>query len=91
VTPLDSSSGETMEGKAKFIFPIIMAFFMALMMTAVITWMNLGFPGNYVSQWIKAFLLAWPLASLVAFLAVPLARKIAVTLVSILESKPSAG
>jgi Protein of unknown function (DUF2798) len=64
-----------MEGKARFIFPVIMAFFMALLMTAVVTAMDLGFPSNYFSQWMKAFGIAWPLASCVAFVAVPLARR----------------
>jgi hypothetical protein len=65
-----------MEGKAKFIFPVAMAFFMALLMTFVVTGMNLGFPANFFSQWMKAFGVAWPLASCVAFFAVPLARRI---------------
>jgi Protein of unknown function (DUF2798) len=70
-----------MDGIAKFIFPVTMAFFMALMMTAVITFVNLGFPSNYVTQWMKAFAIAWPLASIVAFIAVPLARKITTRIV----------
>ncbi len=72
-----------MEGKARFIFPISMAFFMALLMTAVVTFMNIGLPSNYVSQWMKAFAVAWPLASCVAFVAVPLARRITTAIVSI--------
>ena len=31
-----------MEGKARIIFPITMAFFMAFLMTAVVTFLNLG-------------------------------------------------
>jgi hypothetical protein len=65
-----------MEGKARFIFPITMAFFMALLMTAVITFINLGLPPDFVVKWMKAFVIAWPLASCVAFIAVPLARRI---------------
>ena len=65
-----------MEGKARFIFPITMAFFMALLMTAVITFINLGPTPSFLWQWMKAFVIAWPLASLVAFVAVPLARRI---------------
>jgi hypothetical protein len=76
-----------MDGKAKYIFPVIMAFFMTILMTAVITFINLGFPSNYFSQWAKAFLAAWPLASLVAFLAVPLARYITLIMVDIIERK----
>jgi hypothetical protein len=72
-----------MDGKARFIFPITMAFFMALLMTAVITFINLGFPPNYFVQWMKAFVVAWPLASCVAFIAVPLARRITAAIVSV--------
>jgi hypothetical protein len=82
---LDLLEGRFMEGKAKFIFPIAMAFFMALLMTAVVTFINLGFPSNYFSQWMKAFAIAWPLASLVAFLAVPFARRITLFLVGLVE------
>jgi hypothetical protein len=63
-----------MEGKARYIFPICMAFFMALLMTAVITAVNLGFPPDYLRRWMQAFAVAWPIAAVVAFLAVPLAR-----------------
>jgi Protein of unknown function (DUF2798) len=74
-----------MDGKARFIFPVIMAFFMALLMTAVITFINLGFPPNYFLQWMKAFAAAWPLASCVAFVAVPLARRMTTAIVKIFE------
>jgi Protein of unknown function (DUF2798) len=75
--------GRFMDGKARFIFPVTMAFFMALMMTAVVTFMNLGFPPNYISQWMKAFAVAWPLASAVAFVAVPLARHITARIIAV--------
>jgi hypothetical protein len=73
-----------MEGKARFIFPITMAFFMALLMTAVITFINLGPTPVFLSQWLKAFAVAWPLASLVAFVAVPVARRITSRIVALL-------
>jgi hypothetical protein len=79
-----SRNGKRMDGKARFIFPITMAFFMALMMTAVVTFINLGFPSNYVGQWMKAFAVAWPLASCVAFLAVPLARRITAQIIRVI-------
>jgi Protein of unknown function (DUF2798) len=46
----------------------------AAVMTAVITAVNLGFPPDYLLRWMKAFAIAWPIAAVVAFLAVPLAR-----------------
>jgi Protein of unknown function (DUF2798) len=79
-----------MEGKvvlkdpARFIFPVAMAFFMALLMTFVVTFMNLGFPPNFIGQWMKAFAVAWPLASGVAFVAVPLARRITTKIVGLI-------
>jgi Protein of unknown function (DUF2798) len=73
-----------MEGKARFIFPVAMAFFMALLMTFVVTFMNLGFPSNFLAQWLKAFAVAWPLASCVAFVAVPLARHITAKIVGVI-------
>jgi hypothetical protein len=73
-----------MEGKSRFIFPVAMAFFMALLMTFVVTFMNLGFPPNFIGQWMKAFAVAWPLASCVAFVAVPLARNITARIVAVI-------
>jgi Protein of unknown function (DUF2798) len=78
------------DGKARIIFPIAMAFFMALLMTAVITFINLGLPPDYVARWMQAFVVAWPLASAVAFLAVPLARRITAAIVGFLD-RPSTG
>jgi predicted PurR-regulated permease PerM len=75
------------QGKAKFIFPVVMAFFMALLMTAVVTYMNLGFRSDYVSQWVKALAVACPLSSVAAFAAVPLGQKITSTIVSFIDGR----
>lgn len=76
-----------MEGKAKFIFPVLMAGVMAFLMTALITWLNLGFPPNYLFLWIKAFVIAWPAAALAAFIAIPLARRATATIVRLVEGR----
>jgi predicted PurR-regulated permease PerM len=81
----DFERGIVMEGKAKFIFPVVMAFFMALLMTAVVTYMNLGFSPNYISQWMKALAIAWPLSSVAAFAAVPLGQKITSIIVRLID------
>ena len=75
-----------MEGKARFIFPVTMAFFMALLMTGVITFVNLGLVRDFIWQWMRAFVIAWPLASCVAFVAVPLARRITAGIVKVIET-----
>lgn len=76
-----------MDGKAKFIFPILMAGVMAFLMTALVTWLNLGFPANYVTLWLKAFAVAWPAASAAAFIAIPLARRATTVIVGFLDQK----
>ena len=64
-----------MTGKARFIFPILMSSVMAFLMTALVTWLNLGFPPDFLARWLRAFIIAWPCAALAAFLAIPLARR----------------
>lgn len=76
-----------MEGKARFIFPVLMAGVMAFLMTALITWLNLGFPPNYLMLWIKAFVIAWPAAATAAFIAIPLARRATATIVRLIEGR----
>lgn len=76
-----------MEGKAKFIFPVLMAGVMAFLMTALITWLNLGFPPNYLALWIRAFVIAWPAAAVAAFIAIPLARRATATIVRLIEGR----
>lgn len=64
-----------MTGKARFIFPVLMAGVMAFLMTALVTFLNLGFASDYLARWMQAFAVAWPCAALVAFIAIPLARR----------------
>jgi Protein of unknown function (DUF2798) len=64
-----------MDGPARFIFPILMSGVMAFMMTALVTWLNLGFPADFLARWVRAFMVAWPCAAVAAFIAIPLARR----------------
>jgi hypothetical protein len=65
-----------MQVSAKVIGPIVMACIMATIMTGFVTWMNLGFTADFFYQWARAFIFAWPVASVAAFLALPIAPKI---------------
>ena len=65
-----------MPDKARFIQPVVMSGFMAFMMTAVITYMNIGWVTDFVSRWLHAFAVAWPLAALAAFIALPVSQRI---------------
>jgi Protein of unknown function (DUF2798) len=76
-----------MEGKAKFIFPVLMAGVMSFLITALITWLNFGFPSNFLALWIKSFAIAWPAAAVAAFIAIPLARRATATIVRLIEGR----
>lgn len=65
-----------MQNKARLIQPVVMSGFMALMMTAVITYMNIGWVADFVTRWLHAFAVAWPLAALAAFIALPVSQRI---------------
>jgi hypothetical protein len=73
-----------MEGKARFIFPVLMSGVMAFLMTALVTYLNLGFPANFMWLWMKAFAIAWPCAALAAFIAIPLARRATAAIVRVI-------
>jgi energy-converting hydrogenase Eha subunit A len=76
-----------MEGKARFIFPVLMAGVMAFLMSALITALNLGLPPDFVVRWMKAFVIAWPAATIAAFIAIPIARKVTGRLVALIEGR----
>ncbi|MGL4727308.1 MAG: DUF2798 domain-containing protein [Bosea sp. (in: a-proteobacteria)] len=73
-----------MEGKARFIFPVLMAGVMALLMTALVTFLNLGLPSNFLSLWMRAFVIAWPCAAMAAFIAIPLARRATAAIIRVI-------
>ena len=64
-----------MQSKARFIRPVIVAAIMAFLMTAVITFINLGLPPDFLRRWMIAYAVAWPFATVAAFIAVPIADR----------------
>jgi hypothetical protein len=74
-----------MEGKAKYIFPVVMSGQMVLMVTLLVTYLNLGFPADFVRQWMKAFAIAWPVAASAAYVAIPTARRLTQRIVALID------
>ncbi|AWI76253.1 hypothetical protein CEW83_14360 [Parazoarcus communis] len=68
--------------KPQHVQPVIMAGIMAFLMTAIITWLNLGFPPDFFLRWVKAFIVAWPLAAIAAFMAIPIAQRATVKILA---------
>lgn len=76
-----------MDGKARFIFPVIMTGIIVFLVSFLVTFLNVGFPANFLALWLKAFFTGWPMAAVVAFFAVPLARKATERIVARLDGK----
>jgi hypothetical protein len=65
-----------MTAKARFILAATMSAVMVLMVTLLVTYLNLGFHDGFVAQWIKAYFIAWPVAATTGFLVMPMARRV---------------
>ena len=78
-------SGDAMEGKARFIFPIIISALIVFVVSAVVTFTNIGFRADFVPRWLKAFFTGWPVAAVLAFIAVPHVRRATDAIVRLIE------
>ena len=74
-----------MEGKARFILAAMMSAVMVLMVTFLVTWLNLGFRSDFLMEWVKAYFIAWPVAAITAFLIMPTARRLTQQIVTYLD------
>ena len=77
-----------MEGKAKYIFPVVVTFIIVFLVSAVVTFLNIGLRADYVSRWLGSFVIDWPIAVLVAFFAIPAARWVTRKVVALIEGTP---
>ena len=76
-----------MERKDKIVFPIVMTFIIVFLVSAVVTFLNIGLRADYLSQWLGSFIIAWPIAAVVAFIAIPLARHTTQKIVALIEGR----
>ena len=60
----------------RLIFALLMSFILSLLMTAWVTWINLGGSSRFLLQWLQAFILAWPAAAVIAFVCGPEVQKL---------------
>jgi hypothetical protein len=61
---------------APVLFPLVMTFFMAGVVSLLLTLVNLGMPPRFMSLWLVNWALAWMFAFPAAMLAIPVARRI---------------
>ena len=70
-----------MEGKARFIFPIVVTAIIVFVVSAVVTFFNIGLRADFVHRRLTAFVVGWPVAAVTAFVAFPYARAVALRIV----------
>src|SRR5215510_11427237 len=73
-----------MEGKARFIFPIIISALIVFVVSGVVTFTNIGLRADFVPRWLKAFVTGWPVAAVLAFVAIPYVRRATEVIVRLL-------
>ena len=77
--------GEAMEGKARFIFPVMISALIVFVVSGVVTFTNIGLRADFVPRWLKAFITGWPVAAILAFIAVPHIRRATEAIVRLIE------
>ena len=65
-----------MDAKARLILVLMMSSVMVLMVTLIVTFLNLGLRADFALQWVKAYLIAWPIAAVTGFVVMPAARRL---------------
>ncbi|MBV9555449.1 MAG: DUF2798 domain-containing protein [Pseudolabrys sp.] len=74
-----------MEGKARFIFPILITAVIVFIVSGVVTFTNIGFRADFVPRWLRAFFTGWPVAIVVAYFAIPVVRRATAAIVSAID------
>jgi len=64
-----------MEGKARFVFPVLFSGLIVFVVSAVGAYTKIGLRGDFIVRWLKAFVTGWPVAALLAFFAGPYIRR----------------
>jgi hypothetical protein len=76
-----------MEGKARFIFPIIISALIVFVVSGVVTFTNIDLRADFVPRWLKAFMTGWPVAAVLAFVAIPYVRRATEVIVRMIEGQ----
>ncbi|MBV1789041.1 DUF2798 domain-containing protein [Marinobacterium sp. D7] len=60
-----------MSFKYRIFFSLFMSLILSFLMTAWVTWINLGVVDGFLFKWSTAFFTAWPAAAIISFLFGP--------------------
>jgi Protein of unknown function (DUF2798) len=74
-----------MEGKARFVFPVVITAIVVLVESGALTFFNISWRNDLVIRWWSAFAIGWPIAASTAYLAMPFARSLTQRIVAAIE------
>ena len=74
-----------MEGKAKFIFPVLATGIVVFVVSCVVTFSNIGLRADFVTRWLSTFFIGWPVASVTWLIAFPYVRRATTGIVALIE------
>ncbi|MEN3378758.1 MAG: hypothetical protein V7604_4113 [Hyphomicrobiales bacterium] len=81
---VDPSTENGMSAKERLILASTMSSVMVAMVTLVATWLNLGLRHDFVLQWAKSYVIAWPIAALTGFIVLPVARRLTTRILTLI-------
>jgi len=86
----EEGAGEAtgMDGKARLILALLMSSVMVMMVTLLVTFLNLGLRSDFLLQWVTAYFIAWPIAAGTAFVIMPAARRLTDRIIARLDGNP---
>ena len=74
-----------MEGKARFVFPVVITAIIVPVVSGALTFFGIGWRNDFVIRWWSAFAIGWPIAASTAYLAMPFARSLTQRIVAAIE------
>ncbi|PKM05009.1 MAG: hypothetical protein CVV16_02360 [Gammaproteobacteria bacterium HGW-Gammaproteobacteria-6] len=66
----------------RLVFSLLMSLSLSFLMTAWVTWINLGFVDGFIWKWGAAFITAWPAAAVIAFAFGPFIHQMTTVILS---------
>jgi hypothetical protein len=76
-----------MDAKTRAIMVALMSSVMVLMVTLIVTYLNLGIDPGFLLQWLKAYLIAWPIAAITGFFVMAPARRLTERIVARIDGR----
>lgn len=77
--------------RLRLIFALLMSSLMTFLMSGWVTWINIGFSENFLTQWRLAGTSAWPPAFIIVLLIAPGVQRVSHTLLRLSQRKSQSG